>query len=479
MYDENSFPLSSSSEVLFLFAVDLFISVKMDRDTHEMDMEEEEEQMEEIENEDEEDEEDEEAEEGMDAGAGEVYLPGKPMAEDEELIFDSTAYHLYHAAQTDAPCLSFDILLDALGENRSDYPMTAYVVAGSQAEPSKPNHLMLMKMSGMDRTKQKAEDDESDSDSDEDDEETAEMCMARVKHTGAVNRVRCACIGQRQVVATWAETGSVHLWDTSSLLRRVDSHAPAAGSKKKSNVHDVSGSPLFSFRHQREGFALDWSPVKEGRLASGDCLHHIHIWDPQEDGRWTVNQHALSSHKSSVEDLQWSPTEASVLASCSADKSIRVWDVRAKPNKACMITVEQAHSADVNVLSWNRQAPFFVSGGDDGFLKTWDLRQLRDGQPVAEIKHHAAAVTSVEWLPSSTSAFASSGADDQVVQWDLSLEADPESGKAVGAQDVPQSLLFIHQGQKDIKEIHWHPQIPGLLISTALSGFNIFKTISV
>lgn len=91
-------------------------------------------------------------------------------------------------------------------------------------------------------------------------------------------------------------------------------------------------------------------------------------------------------------------------------------------------------------------------------------------------------ITSIEWHPTDESMLAASGADNQLTVWDLSVEADDEAagmaGGAAGAsglKDLPPQLLFIHQGQTDIKELHFHPQIPGVIMSTAADGFNIFK----
>ena len=40
---------------------------------------------------------------------------------------------MLHRAQVEWPCLSVDVIRDDLGAQRGSYPMTAYVVAGSQA----------------------------------------------------------------------------------------------------------------------------------------------------------------------------------------------------------------------------------------------------------------------------------------------------------------------------------------------------------
>ncbi len=49
------------------------------------------------------------------------------------------------------------------------------------------------------------------------------------------------------------------------------------------------------------------------------------------------------------------------------------------------------------------------------------------------------------------------------------------SSSGGGGGDVPPQLLFIHHGCHNVKEVHFHPQLPGVAIATAESGFSVFK----
>ncbi|XP_049956353.1 glutamate-rich WD repeat-containing protein 1 [Schistocerca serialis cubense] len=405
-----------------------------------------------------------------------VYLPGKPLKDGQELVCDESAYIMLHQAQTGSPCLSFDIIKDTLGDNRENFPLTAYAVAGTQSPKVHTNSLIVMKLSNMHQIKQDEEDDESsDSDSDDDDDDNSkkpQMKWSFIHHKGCVNRVRVSTYEDLVLTAAWSELGNVSVWNITPQLREVDQPQNDSGT--------LPGQPLYTFTgHQSEGFGLDWSSVMPGVLASGDCKHGIHVWRPQESWTgWHVDQRPLIGHTSSVEDLQWSPNEPNVLASCSVDKSLRIWDTRSSPQEANKLTVENAHESDVNVISWNKHEPLIVSGGDDGILHIWDLRMFKEGSALATFKHHTEPVTTVEWNPVDSTVFASGGADNQIALWDLALERD-DTAEEEDLKDIPPQLLFIHQGQKDIKELHWHPQLKGVILSTALSGFNIFRTISV
>jgi ribosome assembly protein RRB1 len=402
-----------------------------------------------------------------------VYLPGLNLEQGEELEVDNSAYQMLHSLSVKWPCLSFDVLPDKLGTNRSKFPMTAYAVAGTQADKPKNNEVMILKMSQLCKT---LEEEEDNDDMDDEEEDDPILESKSIPHFGGVNRVRASVIDGTNVAATWSDTGKVHLFNLNPYLTslNVPGHV----------IPKNASTPFYTLDvHSDEGFAMDWSTLEPGKLLTGDFNGEIYMTDVSANGV-IPDPRPFKGHQSSIEDLQWSPSEKNVFASCSADQTVRIWDVRNKNNSAISV---HAHTSDVNVISWNSTVNYLLaSGSDDGTFSVWDLRTFSPSAkptPVASFKWHTAPITSIEWHPSDDSVLAVAGADDQVTLWDLSVEPDEENqGGVLKRPDgsiVPPQLLFIHQGQQDIKEIHWHKQIPGLMMSTAGSGFNIFKTISV
>jgi len=202
---------------------------------------------------------------------GRLWRAGDAIAPDEKLDYDSTAYDMLHRMNWDWSCLTFGFVRDSLGEQRTQYPLTSYLVAGTQADRAADNQLVCLKLSQLARTIHD-EDSESDDESDEEDDDPI-VEVQRVPHRGTVNRLRLMPQSSH-ICATWSDTGKAHVFDLAAPLGTL--HSPGTA-----RAGGASSGPLYTFEgHSEEGYALGWSPVQQGMLATGDNTGKMHRWLP-------------------------------------------------------------------------------------------------------------------------------------------------------------------------------------------------------
>lgn len=387
---------------------------------------------------------------------------------------------MFHTLEAPWPCLSLDIVKDNLGDNRRSYPATVYAVAGTQAASGreKENQVMVMKLSSLSRMDAGQE---SESEDDDDDDESADPILETksIPLTSVTNRIRAHQTPQASsssppttLSAAMTESGDVLIHDITPHLASFD--VPGT------TISPQQNKPVCTIRtHKKtEGYALDWSPnFPSGKLLTGDNDGRIFATTRTDGGGFVTDTTPFTGHASSVEDLQWSPSERNVFASASSDGTVKVWDARSKSRKPAVSVKVSNH--DVNVLSWSRLTTHLLaSGADDGEWAVWDLRQWKPSgntstkpTPVANFKFHKEQITSVEWHPTDDSIVAVAAGDNTLTLWDLAVELDDEESRyTAGVQDVPPQLLFVHY-MEQVKEAHWHPQIPGTVMATGGSGF--------
>lgn len=428
--------------------------------------------------------------------------------DDEKLEYDNEAYEMLHRAMPEWPCMSVDFLLpenfsgspnnfysadkSRFNLSKDAFPYTAYMVAGSQT--TGPNGFVYaMKWFNMHKTKY---DDDPDKAADSDEEEASDpyMKFEKAQINGNVNKLHT--MRNSHICAIWSDSPSIEIVDMKSVIEDLEASAQVTkdelenkntnsnisikNKKRKLNAKNIT---LKSFKRTNEGYALQWHHALPGVLAAGGQDKKIEIYLPSDENcsDWYLNSNnannstgILKGHKASVEGLAWSPSQNFVLASCSVDKSIRFWDLRAdKQNPP--IVIDSAHESDINCISWNSHCDFMVaSGSDDNSFKVWDIRYVSNG-PISHIKWHKAPITSIAWDPCDESQIAVSSEDNRLSVWDFSVEPDDNQLFDAHNQEIPQQLIFLHQGQENIKELKFHPLFKNFIVSTAENGINVFK----
>lgn len=415
-----------------------------------------------------------------------TFIPGRSaLNAGEHLAPDLSTYEMLHTLESPWPCLSLDIVKDSLGDSRKSYPATMYAVAGTQAARGreKENQIMVMKLSGlgkMDKDPDSEEEDDEDSDDDESSDPVLET--KSIPLTSCTNRIRAfqapqttAAKPPTTLTAAMTESGDVFIHNVTPHITSFDTPGTTISIQQDKPVSTIRA------HKKTEGYALDWSPLAPyGRLATGDVDGRIFTTTGTEGGGFVTDTTPFTGHSSSVEELQWSPSEKNVFASASADGTVKIWDARSKSKKPAVSV--QVSNTDVNVLSWSRlTSHLLATGAEDGQWAVWDLRQWKPSSqgsnvsttqtPVASFNFHKEQITSVEWHPTDDSIVAVAAGDNTISLWDLAVELDDEESKdTAGTKDYPPQLLFVHY-MDQVKECHWHPQIPGAIMATGGSGF--------
>ena len=421
------------------------------------------------------------------------------LKEGETLDFDNDAYEMLHRSKVEWPCLSVDFLLkensllsslkefylpnDKRKMTEDKYPYNTYIIAGSQTN-EKNGYFYFMKWYNMRKTKydddpEKGEDDEDD---EEEDKINPFMKYEKIKVNGNINRVKS--MKNSSICALWNDSPSVDIIDCEELFNNIE-YKEEIRVEEDSNKHknkklkkDIKYKKIFkkSLPQKSEGFAIDWNNINPFVLALGGYDKKVSIFKPKDENISDIILFGdyLTGHSDSVEDIQWSPNEENVLASCGIDKSIRFWDIRQNTKNSPKI-LKNAHNSDVNVISWNTiRNHLFASGGDDNTFKVWDLRYLNE-DPISEIKWHTGPINSIMWDPFDESQLAVCSEDNRLSVWDFSVEPDEKKLFDNFNNEIPQQLVFLHQGQINLKDVKFHPIFKNMLISSAENGLNLFR----
>ncbi|XP_068645600.1 histone-binding protein MSI1-like [Aristolochia californica] len=274
-----------------------------------------------------------------------------------------------------------------------------------------------------------------------------------IPHDGEVNKARYMPQNPA-VIATKTRCSDVYVFDCSKQPKQ-----PEGGIC-------ICNPDLKLKGHEREGYGLSWSPLKEGYLLSGSDDSKICLWDVHAPSKNKIMgaKEVYEVHEDVVEDVAWHLSNENLFGSVSDDRKLMIWDLRSYEGKRPQQAVI-AHEKNVNSLSFN---PFnewaLATGSSDTTVNLFDLRKLTS--PLHTFASHTDEVFQVEWNPLQETALVSSAADRRIMVWDLNRIGDEQTPE--DAEDGPPELLFVHGGHTaKISDFSWNRNEPWTVASVA------------
>ncbi|KAF2462787.1 WD40 repeat-like protein [Lindgomyces ingoldianus] len=278
--------------------------------------------------------------------------------------------------------------------------------------------------------------------------------VQKINHPGEVNKARYMP-SNPDIIASLCVDGRVLIFD-----RTKHQSTPKPDGSIKFEVELVG--------HEQEGFGLDWSPLLEGHLVTGNEDATVRSWDMK--GGYTKANKSLAPertwnvHTSTVNDVQWHPEYPYMIGSVSDDLTWAVIDTRMPSHKKALFKTA-AHEDAVNCLAFHpKWDVIMATGSADKNIALWDLRNSE--KRIHTLENHTDSVIGLEWHPQEDAILASSSYDRRINMWDLSKIGDEQTPDE--AEDGPPELLFMHGGFTNrICDFSWNKNDPWVMLAAA------------
>lgn len=185
----------------------------------------------------------------------------------------------------------------------------------------------------------------------------------QINHQGEVNRARFMP-QMHKIIATKTISGEVHIFD-------YFKHGTCP-------TTDEVKPEMVLLGHEKEGYGLDWNPLRAGLLLSGSDDHRICVWDVNSQNQLSDTVDPMlkldNAHSQVVEDVCWNHHDENEFASVSDDKKLKIWDLR---QRGATKTID-AHVAAIMSVDYS---PFdqnlMITGSADKSVAVWDTRNMR------------------------------------------------------------------------------------------------------
>ncbi|KAF2705877.1 WD40 repeat-like protein [Pleomassaria siparia CBS 279.74] len=221
--------------------------------------------------------------------------------------------------------------------------------------------------------------------------------------------------------------------------------------------------------HTKEGFGLNWSPLLEGHLVTGNEDETVKTWDVRSGftkGNKSIQPTATYTiHSATVNDVQYHPSYSFLIGTVSDDRTWQAIDTRQEQHKKALWSKEAAHADAVNCLAWHPEFDVtLATGSADKTIGLWDIRNF--DKKLHSLEDHADMVVGLQWHPQDAAILASSGYDRRIAYWDVTRIGEEQAPD--DAEDGPPELLWQHGGFTDrIADFDWNKNDPWVMCATA------------